>query len=1163
MPRTPKKNFVHLHNHTQYSLLDGASRIDELMQRAARFRMPAVAITDHGNLFGVPRFYQKAIETGVKPILGCEVYVAPGDRRDQKTSASGKAPYFHLTLLAEDRTGYQNLMRLVSISYLEGFYYRPRIDKETLAQHSKGLIGLSGCLSGEVPRLLQADRFDDALRTAGEYTDILGRDGFYMELQDHGIAEQKKIFSSTIEIGRRLDLPLVATNDCHFLDRSDHFAHDVLICIQTGKTVNDASRMIYTDRHHFRSPDEMWASFGEVPEALENTLRIAERCHCTLETGAHHLPRFEVPQGKVLEDYFREVVEAGYNDRRPQWDRMRADGAPIPADEVYRQRLQVEIEMIGRMGFPGYFLIVWDFVRFARDHHIPVGPGRGSAAGSLVAYCLGITDIDPLRYGLLFERFLNPERVTLPDIDIDFCIKGRGRVIDYVTEKYGRDNVAQIITFGRMAAKAVIRDVGRGLDIPYSDVDRIAKLIPNDLDATIAGSVKSVPQLKQAADTDERIGRLLEVARRLEGLTRHASTHAAGVVISPRPLVEFTPLYRGKDGEVLTQYAMNEIEAIGLLKMDFLGLKTLTLIDNTLKRLEASGRPPIDLDGVPLNDGPTYELFSHADTSGIFQFESAGMKDILRKMKPDRFEDLIALNALYRPGPIKSGMIDEFIRRRRGQGGRDEKMPPQLAKILDETHGVIVFQEQVMRIASELAGFSLGEADLLRRAMGKKKREVMSAQKTKFLEGARKNRISENESRKIFDLMAHFAEYGFNKSHSAAYALIAYRTAYLKAHFPVSFMAALLTSEKENTDNVGKYIRECRDMSIPILPPDIHRSDLDFTEDDGRIRFGLNAIKNVGENAIRSILAARNEAGRFRDLGHLCQLVDLRLVNRRVLEALIKSGGCDGLGSDRAAMFRTIERYMEIGQKEQEARLSGQSGLFDTAADGSSPPAIPVDPGEPWDDRERLAFEKDALGFYLTGHPLEDHREMLAQLATHTTARLGGVDPNRKIVVVGMITGLRKRKTRRGDLMATCQLEDLEGAVETILFPKVYQECRLVLELDEPVLVTGKLEEGSESPRLLAESAVPLEGAEQGQTDALTIRLTTTGLGEETLRELDRVLAAHPGGCPIYFDLRHPKLYRLRVRAGTDRQVRPSRDLAVSIEKLVGKGSVRFHLRPR
>ncbi|MBI4161225.1 MAG: DNA polymerase III subunit alpha, partial [Acidobacteria bacterium] len=746
-------------------------------------------------------------------------------------------------------------------------------------------------------------------------------------------------------------------------------------------------------------------------------------------------------------------------------------------------------------------------------------------------------------------------------IDIDFCMKGRGRVIEYVREKYGRDNVAQIITFGRMAARAVIRDVGRGLDIPYAEVDRIARMIPNDLDATIQGALESVPPLRQAA-AEERIGRLLEVAQRLEGLTRHASTHAAGVVISPAPLVEFTPLYRGKEDEVLTQYAMNEIESIGLLKMDFLGLKTLTLIDDTLRRIRAAGSPPVDLEVPPLDDPATYALFSRGETSGIFQFESAGMKDILRKMRPDRFEDLIALNALYRPGPIKSGMVDEFIRRRHGRGQKEADLPAALQPILAETHGVIVYQEQVMRIASEVAGFRLGEADILRRAMGKKKREVMAAQKAKFLEGARRNRIPDQDARRVFDLMAHFAEYGFNKSHSAAYALIAFRTAYLKAHFPVAFLAALLTSEKENTDNVGKYIRECREMGIQVLPPDLHRSGIDFNEDEGRIRFGLNAIKNVGEAAVRSILEARDRVGRFRDLGHLCQLVDLRLVNRRVLEALVKSGACDGLHADRAALFRTLDRYLEAGQKHQAARESGQADLFDAAAGEKEPPPAAPGGGEPWDARERLASEKEALGFYLTGHPLEDCRGTLEQLATHTTASLAGAGSAARIALGGMIHGLRKRKTKRGDLMATFQLEDLEGTVEVMLFPRVYEGSRLTTELDEPVLVTGRLEEGAESPRILAEAVVRLEGAEADRADAMTIALTTTGLAEETLRELDLVLASHPGECPIFFDLHHPRLYRIRVRAGPGRRVRPSRALASSVEKLVGRGAVRFRLRP-
>ncbi len=1162
MARQEKDSFVHLHNHTQFSLLDGASRIDEMIRQANDFGMPAVAITDHGNLYGVPRFFKKALECGVKPILGCEVYVAPGDRKDRSpvSGEMGGRPYYHLTVLAEDLTGYQNLMKLVSSGFLEGFYYRPRIDKELLARHSQGLIGLSGCLSGEIPQRIQNGFSDRARQAAGEYSEIFGPGNFFLEIQDHGIPEQKEVLKQTVDIGRRLDLPLVVTNDCHFLHRADHFAHNVLICIQTGKTVQDSSRMIYSPLHHFRSPQEMRADFAEFPDALDNTLRIAERCHCKLEFGRRYLPDFQVPDGLSLEEYFRKVVEDGYRDRLRQWESR--TGGPSRDEAAYRRRLEEEVQMICQMGFPGYFLIVWDFVRFARENRIAVGPGRGSAAGSLVAYCLRITDIDPLLYGLLFERFLNPERVTLPDIDIDFCIKGRGKVIEYVTSKYGRENVAQIITFGTMAAKAVIRDVGRGLNISYGEVDRIAKMIPNDLDATVEGSLRSVPALRQAGEADERIAKLMEVAKRLEGLTRHASTHAAGVVISPRPLVEFTPLCRTKEHEVLTQYAMDDLESIGLLKMDFLGLKTLTLIDDTLQRIEAAGNRPIDLDTLPLDDRPTYELFSRAETSGIFQFESTGMKDILRKLKPDRFEDLIALNALYRPGPIKSGMIDEFIRRRRG-GGKPQKLHPRLESILDETHGVIVYQEQVMRIANDLAGFSLGEADLLRRAMGKKKREVMSAQKVKFLAGARRNRIDESVARKVFELMANFAEYGFNKSHSTAYALIAYRTAYLKAHFPISFMAALLTSEKENTDNVAKYFRECREMGIPILPPDIHSSNVDFTEDRERIRFGLVAIRNVGENALRSILRARQAEGRFRDLSHLCSHCDLRLVNRRVLEALVKSGACDSFAGTRAQQFASIEHCIEFGQKEQEARESGQTRLFDLTGKGEDiPPPASAGSAAIWEEREVLAFEKEALGFYLSGHPLEDYSASLEQLATHTTQSAIDAEAGRKVVIGGMVTGLRRRKTKRGDIMAIFQLEDLEGTLEVILFPKSYQGCHSVLEREEPILVSGKAEEGSDKRRLIAENVVLLEGAEERRAASLDIRLTTTGLQEETVGKLEKLLAANPGECPLFFEVRHPRLYRLRIQAGHSRHVRPTRKLAESIEAILGKGTVRFRLRP-
>ncbi|HXH27652.1 MAG TPA: DNA polymerase III subunit alpha, partial [Candidatus Polarisedimenticolia bacterium] len=862
-----------------------------------------------------------------KPILGCETYLAPGSRTDRTPPGAGRKPYHHLLLLVRDAEGYGNLMKLSTAGFLEGYYYRPRIDRELLATHAAGLIATSTCLGGEIPQLILGGQEREAERVAGEYREIFGADNFYFELQDQGIPEERRLNDVLIPMGRRLGIPLLATNDCHFLERGDHFAHDVLICIQTGRTVKDAERMRFSAEHYFKSPSEMRAVFKDLPEAVENSLVVADRCNLRLETGRNLLPHFQVPDGYTTEQYFREVAYAGFEERLRQRPGRREGVAAGPPEETYRARLESEIDMVIRMGFPGYFLIVWDFIKYARDHGIPVGPGRGSAAGSLVAYALRITDIDPLEYDLLFERFLNPERVTMPDIDIDFCIRGRGQVIDYVRGKYGRDNVAQIITFATLGAKAVIRDAGRGLDIPYGECDRIAKMIPAELDMTIDKALKGVPALRQLYDKDDRIHQLLDVSRRLEGLTRHASVHAAGVVISPRPIVEYSPLARTRDDDIVTQYAMDQIDRIGLLKMDFLGLKTLTLIHDCLERLRGAEGLVVDLDSIPLDDPETYALFASARTLGVFQFESSGMQDILRKLKPDRFDDLIALNALFRPGPIGSGMIDDYIERRHGRKPV-ESIVPQLEEILGVTYGVIVYQEQVMQIASRLAGFTLGEADLLRRAMGKKKRDVMAAQRDKFVKGCRTRGVGEKEARKIFDLMEYFAGYGFNKAHSTAYALVAYRTAWLKAHHPTHFMAALLTAERENSDNLVKYIGACRDMGIAVLPPDVNRSHMDFTVEPKGILFGLSAVKNVGEGAVRQILEARGRLERFGSLAALCAEVDLRAVNKRVIESLIKAGALDGLGPNRATLHAAVDGAMESAQKAQRDRDSGQVGLF-------------------------------------------------------------------------------------------------------------------------------------------------------------------------------------------------------------------------------------------
>ena len=1150
--------FIHLHNHSDFSLLDGASRVHEIVDLAGKYQMPAVALTDHGNMFGAIAFFQAAQKKGIKPILGCEIYVAPGSRTDKSPGGGISDTNNHLILLAESYTGYTNLVKLVSAGYLEGFYYKPRIDKELLAKHSEGLIGLSACLKGEVPSAALYGTEAQMLKAAGSYEDILGKGNFFLELQDQGLEEDVPVNTKLMALAKKMGLPVVATNDCHYISRDDALAHDILLCIGTGKKVSDADRLRYRgEEFYFKSPQEMAEVFKGYQEAYDNTLAIADRVEVDLARQSFHLPQFTVPDGETIDGYFEKVIWQGFKERMKRVEERRRAGELRYDISDYEPRLKREMEIISKMGFAGYFLIVWDFIRFAREKGIPVGPGRGSAAGSLVAYSLRITDIDPLEHGLIFERFLNPERISMPDIDIDFCEARRGEVIDYVTQRYGRDNVAQIITFGTMKARAVIRDVGRVLDLPYADVDRIAKMIPATLDATLEKALDEVPQLGEAADADPRIRRLLDVAKRLEGISRHASTHAAGVVIAPKPLTEFLPLYKGSRGEITTQYAMKDVEDIGLLKMDFLGLRTLTLLDNCVKLVARQLGETIDLERLPMDDPKTYQLFSEGQTFGIFQFESDGMRDILRRFKPERLSDLTALNALYRPGPIRSGMIDDFIKRKHG------KVPvrfevPALKDILDDTLGVIVYQEQVMRIASTLAGFSLGEADLLRKAMGKKKADVMQAQREKFIAGAVANRIPEKKATKIFELMEHFGGYGFNRSHSAAYALLAYQTAYLKANYPVFFMAALLTSEKTNTDKVVHYLNVARKMGIKILPPDINESAMDFTVVGDEIRFGLAAIKNVGQSAIQSMLEARAaRGGRFESLADLCEGVDLRLVNKRVLESLIKSSALDSLGARRTQLYAMIDRALDFGQRVQRERESGQVSLFGDGEVSRRPPELETLPDlDEWSERERLSYEKATLGFFLSGHPLDRYREVLASFATCTTGQIADMAGEKEIAVGGLVTSVRTLRTRKGDAMAVLRLEDQEGATEVVVFPEAYKTHYGLLSQNTEVLVRGKPEAGEDLPKILASELIPLEEVGQREASSMTVRVQLDSFHQETLPHLRELLEANRGECPIRFELLRDHAFVAAMKPHSYLRVRPSPEFVASLEAMCGPGSV-------
>src|SRR3984957_8829981 len=964
--------FVHLHLHTDSSLLDGACDISELVGEAAGRHMPAVAVTDHGNLFAAEHFYHEATTRGVKPIIECEVYLARGSRHDRGADTPGRDAAAngegasaepgqrgtnHLVLLCESAEGYQNLVKLVSAGFLEGFYYKPRIDYDLLAKHSRGLIALSACLNGAVTQNLVEERPDDAREAAYRLRDIFGKGNFFLEIQDQGLDIEKRVNPQIVELSKQTGIPLVATNDCHYLKHSDAHAQEVLLCIQTGKTMSDTHRMKFaTDQFFFKTAEEMAQVFGEIPEALERTASIAERCNVKIDAMQNSFPDFQVPEGHTVDTFFEAVSREGFAARVPILEARAKAGMLRKSLAEYETRLSDEIRMIQKMRYAGYFLIVWDFIRHARAQGIPVGPGRGSAAGSLVSYALQITDVDPLQYDLLFERFLNPERVSMPDIDIDFCMRRRGEVIEYVTGKYGRSNVAQIITFGTMAAKAAIKDVGRAMDLPYGEVDRIAKLIPNQLNITLDEALKLSPQLKSQIESDKRYVDMMEVAKRLEGLARHASTHAAGVVISPEPLTNIVPLYKSNRDEITTQYDMKGLEHIGLLKMDFLGLTTLTVLDDAVRMVEKNRGVHVDLGTLVLDDTDTYKLFARGETTAIFQFESHGMRDILRRYQPTRLEDLTALNALYRPGPIQGGMIDDFISRKHGKKKVAYDLP-ELKEILEETYGVILYQEQVMQIAHKLPGFSLGEADILRRAVGKKNHAEMAAQRQKFVAGSVARKFSEKKAEKIFNLMAEFAGYGFNKSHSCAYALLAYQTAYLKTHFPVEFMAALLTSETGNTEKVVKYINEARGMGITVLPPDVNSSALDFTPVGDAIRFGLQAIKNLGENTVKGILEARAELGRFRSIYQFCDHIDPRLLNKRVLESLIKSGAMDTLGSRRSQIFAVIDRAMEKAQRRQREKNSGQHGLFGGASAAAEPADEPLPDLEEWPEQERLSAE--------------------------------------------------------------------------------------------------------------------------------------------------------------------------------------------------------------
>jgi DNA polymerase III subunit alpha len=1141
----PHSEFVHLHLHTQYSLLDGACRIPDILKMAKAFNMDSLAVTDHGNMFGAIDFYLAAQKAGIKPIIGCEFYVAPKSRLEKSTNSS-EENFHHLVLLARDESGYQNLMKLVSIAYLEGFYYKPRVDKEVLAKHSQGLIAMTACLKGEVPSLLRELRVHDAQKAADDYVQIFGKDNFFLEVQQNDIPEQKTVNDGLLKLSKAMNLPLVATNDVHYLIRDHARAHEALLCIQTQNMLNDENRFRFrTDQLYFKSPEEMTAAFKEFPGAVRNTVEIAARCNLELNFKSYHLPRYEVPQGQTKDEFLRTVCEKNLSGRYPE----------VTSD--IRKRLEHELKTIKDMGFTSYFLIVWDFIHYAKSQHIPVGPGRGSAAGSIVSYLLGITDIDPLKYNLLFERFLNPERISMPDIDIDFCYERRPEVIEYVTGKYGKENVAQIITFGTMQARAVVRDVGRVMGMPYADVDHIAKLIPppdpGNPEAGLQDALKSEPELNNLYTNDNQIKSLIDIALTLEGLNRHASTHAAGVVIADQPLDNYMPLFKTQEDQITSGYEMKTLEKIGLLKVDFLGLKTLTVIDQALKRIKENQDIDLDINTIALDDAPTYRLLCAAQTLGVFQLESSGMRDLLRKLEPQGFEDLIALLALYRPGPMGSGMLDDFIKRKKKiiPVRYDHKL---LEPILKDTYGIMLYQEQIMFIASQLAGFSLAQADLLRRAMSKKIPEVMEQQRKEFVSGCVKKGVKDNIANKIFDQIVYFSGYGFNRSHSAAYAIISYRTAFLKANYPVEFMTALLTSERDNTDKIVEYVSEAERMKISILAPSINDSDGYFKiEDKNKIRFALLAIKNVGKGAVESILQSRTGKGPFTSLENLCQRIDLRLANRKVLESLIKVGVFDAFGRHRASLFAGLDSILEQSAQMQKEKAAGQLSFFDQpqGEQGFKKKEESIPELKEWPEPQLLAFEKELLGFYISGHPLARYAKQLKRFTSVSISTLHTVKDEEMVKIVGLITKVKNTITRKKqEKMAILLVEDLDAVIEVLVFPATYQKISRYILSGTIVMLRGRLDRKESSPKIIAEDIFPFE---EVYKLVKGIRIDLAGLKENIFESLKVLLAASGGSVPVYLHLDSPSKARVQVIVGQELFVTVTDQLILDIENLVGE----------
>jgi len=1151
-------DFVHLHLHTEYSLLDGACRLDRLMDKAHELKFPALAITDHGVLYGAIDFYKAAREKGIKPIIGCEAYVAPGSRLEKKTAGGGRDVYHHLLLLARDTTGYKNLIKLTTEAHLTGYYYKPRIDKELLAAHKDGLIVLSGCLASEIPELIQKDQLDKARAAIDWFKQTLGAENFYLELQNHGIAEQAKVNRHLIQWAKEFGLKLVATNDVHYIEKSHSHAHDCLICIGTQTQLADTKRMRYEpEQFYLRSAEEMKARFADTPDAIKNTLEVAEKCNVEIEFGKLHYPVFTPPEHFTREGCLRKLVAEGLFRRytihakaegkefliegiddptrlptyQPIEEQIRNPKSEIrnlhdptvaAAIKAVLDRLKLELAVIEKTGFISYFLVVGDFIRYGHEHGIAC-VARGSAAGSIVTYLLEISNVDPIRYGLLFERFLNPERISPPDIDIDFADDRRADVIEYVRERYGRDSVAQIITFGTMGAKSVVRDVGRVMGLSYGDCDRLAKMIPFDLKMDLTKALKQSPEFKEAYETEEVTRELIDTALILEDITRNASVHAAGVVIGDQPLVNLLPLKQDESGTLVTQYAMNPVGDLGLLKMDFLGLKTLTVIRNTCEMVKRTRNIEVPIDNLPLDDAKTYDLLNKAETLGVFQLESGGMRDLCRKFQISSVEHITALVALYRPGPME--LIPEFIRRRHGEV-KIEYEHPLLEPIARETYGILIYQEQVMQAAQVLAGYTLGGADLLRRAMGKKKREEMAKQRAIFVKGCKeKNQIPEKKANEIFDLLEKFAGYGFNKSHAVAYAIVAYQTAYLKANYPVEFLCAMMTNDMADTAKLAQFINEAREFGIEVLQPDVNESQVHFApaRNGKAIRFGLAAIKGVGEVAVETILKARNEGGKFKSLSDLCERVDGRTVNRKILEALIKSGACDGFGQTRATLCAQIERTLGRAAGILSDKQKGQSSLFGVLEEKAPQMPESISNLPEWPQHELLAHEKELLGFYVTGHPLTPYAPLLEKYALTNTAKLAE-SPNRSLTRIGgLIAAVQHGVSKKsGKPYSIVTLEDLEGSVQVLCMNENYDRYRELLKPNKAIFVIGEANTSDERPKIFPQEILPLEDAPKRFTKQVHLRLHTAHLQPEQLDSVRELVAAHPGKCPLLLCFMRP-----------------------------------------